>query len=165
MVHSLRFGCRPEDADRLIQYLVEKGSSFALPAQLARHCGLREAEIAGLKGETVDKGKKLLRITGKGGRYRSVPVPGNLLSQLNTSKHYLFTPSASWCTGLRRVVGEATKALGIEVSGVRRLRANYTQEKYQGFIKQGLNDQEARRRISVLPGHARIDVTYKSVPK
>jgi hypothetical protein len=164
-VRSSRFGYRPEDADRLIQYLVDKGSSYALPAQLARYCGLREDEIAGLKGENVDTGKKLLHITGKGGRYRAVPVSENILSQFNTSKQYLFTPSASWRAGFRRVVGEATKVLGIDISGVHRLRANYAQEKYQMFLSEGLTDQEARRRVSELLGHARIDVTYKYIPR
>jgi integrase len=164
-VRASRFGYKPEDAARLLRYLDEKSSSYALPAQLARYCGLREDEIAGLKGENVDKTNKLLHITGKGGRYRAVPVSENLLSQLNTSKQYLFTPSASWRAGFRRVVGEAAKALGIEVSGVHRLRANYAQEKYQEFIDQGLTDYEARRRVSELLGHARVDVTFKYVPR
>lgn len=164
-VRSSRFGYRPEDADRLILYLIEKGSPYALPAQLARYCGLREDEIAGLKGEHIDKGHKLLHITGKGGRYRAVSVPENILAQLNTSKQFLFTPSASWRAGFRRVVGVATKALGIEISGVHRLRANFAQEKYAEFINQSLDDREARRRVSELLGHARVDVTYKYVPK
>ena len=164
-VRSSRFGYRPEDADRLIQYLIEKASPYALPAQLARYCGLREDEIAGLKGEHIDTENGLLHITGKGGRYRAVPAPENILAQLNASKQYLFTPSASWRAGFRRVVGEATKKLGIEISGVHRLRANFAQEKYQRSIDQGFDDREARRRISELLGHARIDVTYKYVPK
>lgn len=164
-VRSSRFGYRPEDADRLIQYLIEKGSPYTLPAQLARYCGLREDEIAGLKGEQVDKNHKQLHITGKGGRYRAVPAPECILSQLNTSRQFLFTPSASWRAGFRRVVGEATKKLGIEISGVHRLRANFAQEKYQELINQGFDEREARQRVSKLLGHARIDVTYKYVPK
>jgi site-specific recombinase XerC len=62
-----------------------------LPAELALRCGLREDEIAGLKGENVDVEQRLLHITGKGGRYRSVPIPEDLLSRLNSSKQYLFT--------------------------------------------------------------------------
>ena len=60
---------------------------------------------------------------------------------------------------------EATKALGIEISGVHRLRANFAQNKYQDFLAQGTDEREARRRISELLGHARIDVTYKYIPK
>jgi len=128
-------------------------------------CGLREDEIAGLKGENIDVENRLLHITDKGGRYRPVPIPEDLLSQLNRSKQYLFTPSASWRAGFRRTIMEATKALGIEISGVHRLRANFAQNKYQDFLAQGTDEREARRRIYELLGHARIDVTYKYIPK
>ncbi len=105
-----------------------------MPAELALYCGLREDEIAGLKGENVDKEQKLLHITGKGGRYRAVPIPEDLLNHLNSSKQYLFTPSASWRAGFRRTVREATRALGIEISGVHRLRSNFAQRKYQVLL-------------------------------
>ncbi len=64
----------------------EQNRIDALPAELALHCGLREDEIAGLKGQNVDTGHKLLHRTGKGGRYRPVPIPEDLLRQLNRSK-------------------------------------------------------------------------------
>lgn len=163
-VRSPRFGYRSEDAEKVVAYLKEKTSAYALPAELALRCGLREDEIAGLKGENVDAEHKLLHITGKGGRYRPVPIPEDLLRRLNRSKQYLFTPSASWRAGFRRTVREATRAMGIEISGVHRLRANFAQNKYQDFLIQGMDDREARRRVSELLGHARIDVTYKYVP-
>jgi integrase len=163
-VRSPRFGYRPEDAEKVVAYLKEKRSVYALPAELALRCGLREDEIAGLKGENVDKEHKLLHITGKGGRYRTMPIPEDLFSQLNRSKQYLFTPSASWRAGFRRTVREATRTLGIEISGVHRLRANFAQNKYRDFVIQGMDDREARRLVSELLGHARIDVTYKYVP-
>lgn len=164
-VRMPRFGYKPEDAEKVVAYLKEKKSAYALPAELALRCGLREDEIAGLKGEHVDREQKLLHITGKGGRYRTVPIPEDLLNQLNSSKQYLFAPSASWRAGFRRTVREATRALGIEISGVHRLRANFAQNKYQDFLAQGMEEREARRCVSLLLGHARIDVTYKYVPK
>jgi integrase len=164
-VRSPRFGYRPEDAEKVVAYLKDKKSAYALPAELALRCGLREDEIAGLKGENVDAERHLLHITGKGGRYRPVPIPEELLSQLNRSRQYLFTPSASWRAGFRRTVRDATKALEIEISGVHRLRANFAQNKYHEFLTQRMNDREARRCVSELLGHARIDVTYKYVPK
>jgi len=164
-VRSPRFGYQPEDAERVVSYLKEKKSAYALAAELALRCGLREDEIAGLKGENVDVEQNLLHITGKGGRHRPVPIPDDLLSRLNRSKQYLFTPSASWRAGFRRTVIEATKTLGIEISGVHRLRSNFAQNKYQNFITQGMDEREARRRVSELLGHARIDVTYKYIPE
>jgi integrase len=132
---------------------------------LALRCGLREDEIAGLKGENIDVEQKLLHITCKGGRYRQVPIPEDLLTHLNRSKQYLFTPSASWQAGFRRTVRDATRELGIEISGVHQLRANYAQNKYVDFLAQGMDDHGARGRVSELLVHARIDVTYKYVPK
>lgn len=164
-VRMPRFGYKPEDSERVVGHLKDKNSKYVLPAELALYCGLREDEIAGLKGKSVDKKQKLLHITGKGGRYRSVPIPDNLLEQLNCSKQYLFTPSASWRAGFRRSVREATKALGIEISGVHRLRANFAQNRYQEFLSQGLDERVARQHVSELLGHARIDVTFKYIPK
>ncbi|KPL70007.1 hypothetical protein ADN00_18245 [Ornatilinea apprima] len=164
-VRMPRFGYRPEDAERVVKYLKDKKSVYALPAELALRCGLREDEIAGLKGENIDQSQQLLHITGKGGRYRQVPIPEDLLDQLNCSKQYLFTPSASWRAGFRRTVRDATRALGIEISGVHRLRANFAQKKYQDCLAQGMDEREARLKVSELLGHARIDVTYKYVPR
>lgn len=164
-VRSSRFGYKPEDAEKVVAFLKNKKSAYALPAELALRCGLREDEIAGLKGENIDVEKELMHITGKGGRYRPVPIPEDLLNQLNCSKQYLFTPSASWRAGFRRTVRDATKVLGIEISGVHRLRANFAQNKYQDFLALGMEEREARRCVSLLLGHARIDVTYKYVPK
>ena len=164
-VRMPRFGYRPEDAERVVVYLKEKRSVYALPVELALRCGLREDEIAGLKGENIDVENHLLHVTGKGGRYRAVPIPEELLSRLNRSKQFLFTPSASWRAGFRRTVLETTKELGIGISGVHRLRANFAQSKYLEFLAQGMDDRDVRRQISELLGHARIDVTYKYVPK
>ncbi|MHC1733447.1 MAG: tyrosine-type recombinase/integrase [Bacteroidales bacterium] len=164
-VRMPRFGYKPKDAERVIAHLKDKKSVFALPAELALRCGLREDEIAGLKGKNIDVVQKLLHITGKGGRYRQVPIPEDLLNHLNRSKQYLFTPSASRRAGFRRTVRDATRELGIEISGVHRLRANFAQEKYMDFLAQGMDEREARLKVSELLGHARIDVTYKYVPK
>ncbi len=164
-VRMPRFGYKPEDAEKVIVYLKNKKSGYAMPAELALRCGLREDEIAGLKGENINLEKKLLHITGKGGRNRQVPISEDLLSQLNKSKQYLFTPNATWRAGFRRTVRNATRALGIEISGVHRLRANFAQNKYQEFLAQENNERVSRQRVSELLGHARIDVTYKYVPK
>ena len=166
-VRMPRFGYRPEDAARVLAFLQDgsRNSAYALPAELALRCGLREDEIAGLKGENIDLEQQVLHITGKGGRYRPVQAPPDLLARLNCSKQYLFTPSASWRAGFRRTVREATRMLGIEISGVHRLRSNFSQNQYQQALVAGMNEREARQRVSKLLGHARTDVTYKYMPK
>ena len=49
-VHQPRFGYEEEDAVKIVELLNEKGSSFALAAELPLGCGLRISEVAGLKG-------------------------------------------------------------------------------------------------------------------
>ena len=44
--------------------------------RLAGACGLRRAEIAAVKGEDIDHG--WLRVTGKGGKVRRIPVPSDI---------------------------------------------------------------------------------------
>jgi hypothetical protein len=43
-----------------------------------------------------------------------------------------------------------------------RLRTNFAQNRYQEFLTQGMDEREARKRVSELLGHARIDVTYNT---
>jgi hypothetical protein len=71
----------------------------------------------------------------------------------------------AWRVGFWRTLREATRVLGIGINGVHRLHAYFAQNKYQDFIAHGLNGYKARRRVSKHHGHARIDVTYKYVPK
>jgi integrase len=64
-VHLPRFGYEEGDAVRIVELLKEKRSSFALAAEVALGCGLRIAEIAGLKGKDADKEHGLLHIEGR----------------------------------------------------------------------------------------------------
>jgi integrase len=54
-LRSPRYWYQDEDAGLIIQYLVKRHSQFALATELALHCGLRKSELAGLKGEDIDK--------------------------------------------------------------------------------------------------------------
>jgi integrase len=163
-VRQPRFGYIPEDAERIIVYLRENGSKFALPAEIALRCGLRISEIAGLEGKHVDLEKKVLHVTGKGGKKRDVELPANLAEQLNPSKQYLFDPSRSWKQSFYQAVRNAARAIGIQVSGVHRLRANCFQNTYDELIAKGWTDQEARREVAKKGGHKRTEVTYSYVP-
>jgi integrase len=164
-VRQARFGYIPEDADRIIATLQEKGSTFALAAQVVLSCGLRISEVAGLKGENVDLEKMVLHIIGKGGRHRDVDLPAEIAKQLNPSRQYLFNPNRSWKNAFYNAVREAAQSLGISVSGVHRLRANCLQNTYQKLINEGWTDLEARRKVSQDAGHNRVKVTYSYVPK
>jgi integrase len=164
-IRTPRFGYNPEDADRIITTLHEKGSAFALAAQVVLGCGLRISEVAGLKGENVDLEKMVLHITGKGGRPRDVDLPAEIADQLNPSEQFLFNPSRSWKYAFFHAVRQTAHSLGIRVTGVHRMRANYLQNTYQKLINEGLTDLEARKKVSQDAGHNRVEVTYSYVPK
>ncbi len=164
-VRAPRFGYQPTDAERIVSHLAERGSRFALPAEMALRCGLREDELAGLRGQDVDLENGSLHVTGKGGKTRTVPLPADIGQRLNPSAQYQFTPSASWRSAFRQAVARAAKALEIELSGVHRLRANYAQGIYMQLRKQGVEDRTARMEVSRLLGHNRLDVTYYYIPE
>jgi integrase len=164
-VRQPRFGYLPEDAERILEYLQEHGSKFTLPAKIALRCGLRLSEIAGLKGEQVDLENMLLHVTGKGGKKRDVALPADLADQINPSRQYLFDPSQSWKRAFYRAVRHAARDLGIGISGVHRLRANYAQKEHQELMDAGKNDREARQEVSRRLGHNRVGVTNSYIPR
>ncbi len=164
-VRQPRFGYLPEDAERILTYLKEHGSKFALPAEIALRCGLRISEIAGLQGKQVDLTNGKLHVVGKGGKKRDVDLPAGLADQLNCSRQYLFDPSRSWKQAFYQAVRDAARALGIQVSGVHRLRANCFQNTYDELIAEGKTDQEARKKVARKGGHQRVEVTYSYIPK
>ena len=163
-VRSPRFGYRQEDAERIVQYLEEHNSAFALPAELALRCGLRKSEVAGIRGEDIDKGKMIIKVVGKGGRFREVPLPADLAEELNTSKQYIFTPSRSWKSAYYQAVAKAARVLDIDLTGVHRLRSNFAQNLYGDLRKAGFSDDQARDETSKQLGHNRREVTHNYVP-
>lgn len=159
-----RYGYKSDDAEKIIEYLGAHDSAFLLPAEIALQCGLRKSEIAGLKGEDVDKEGMVIKVIGKGGRYREVPLPQDLVEKLNTSKQFLFSPKTSWKNALYQAVSRAATSLDIEVSGVHRLRSNYAQNLYAELQEEGLSDGQARDIVSKNLGHNRKDVTHNYIP-
>jgi integrase len=164
-VRTHRYGYHPADAEKIVAYLSENRSPYAMPAEIALRCGLRENEIAGLKGGHVDRERRLLCFKGKGGRYREVPVSPVLIGRLGETQGYYFTPKESWCASFRTAVQKATKTLGIDGSGVHRLRATFAQLEYVRLRLDGTADETARLAVSKLLGHNRLDVTYAYIPR
>ena len=163
-VRQPRFGYIPEDAERILAYQKEKGSKFALPAEIALRYGLRISEIAGLEGKQVDLQDMVFHVVGKGGKKWDVDLPAGLAERINPSRQYLFDPSRSWKQSFYQSVRDAARALGIQVSGVHRLRANCFQNTYDKLLAEGWTDQEARREVARKGGHKRTDVVSSYVP-
>ncbi len=163
-VHLPRFGYYEEDAIRIVDYLKENGSAFALAAELALRCGLRLSEIAGLAGKDVDKERELLHIIGKGGKKRDVPLPAGIAEQLDPALPRIFQPNQAWKRAFYQAVRKAARELGIGIGGVHRLRANYAQQVHKDLMKEGKGDREARQEVSRRLGHNRVEVTNSYIP-
>ena len=164
-VRKPRFGYNPEDAELILEVLKERNSPFALATELALRAGLRVHEIAGLRGNQVDKAAGVLHIKGKGGLLRDVPLSPELAEKLNPSLEYLFTPNQSWKDAFGYEVFKVTEDLGISASGIHRFRSNYAQARHKEMIAEGKTDKEARLQVSRELGHRRIGVTYFYIPK
>jgi integrase len=159
-----RYGYHPRDAQRIIDLLVENKSRCALAAKLSLYCGLRAHENAGLMGEHVDCDRQILTITGKGGLKREVPFPKKLLPELTRKSGYFFTPSISWRRYFWGEVSKAAKKLGIEDTGVHRLRSTYAELVYAKRRAEGWDDKAARMEVAHLLGHGRREVTFHYIP-
>jgi integrase len=94
-----------------------------------------------------------------------VALPADLADQINPSRQYLFDPSQSWKRAFYRAVRQAARDLGIGISGVHRLRANYAQNEHQELIETGKSDREARQEVSRRLGHNRVGVTNSYIPR
>jgi len=163
-VHQPRYGYAEGDASRILELLKEKGSSFALPAELALGCGLRLSEIAGLKGKDIDKEHRILHIVGKGGKHRDVPLPAEIAEQLDPSQQWIFRATQSWKQAFYKAVRTAARELVIQIQGVHRFRSNYAQNVYKELTNSGKSDQEARWEVSRRLGHNRVQVTNSYIP-
>lgn len=115
---------------------------------MALCCGLRKSEIAGIKGKEIDKENMIIKVIGKGGRYREIPLPADLVEELNTSRQYVFTPSRSRKSAFYQAMAKAAHALGIDLTGVHRLRSNFAQNLYDDLREEEFTDEQARDKTS-----------------
>ena len=56
------------------------------------------------------------------------------------------------------------RKLGITVSGIHRLRANFAQNEHKTGLEHGQTDRDARLQVSQKLGHNRIDVVGSYIP-
>jgi integrase len=107
-----------------------------LAVDLAARAGLRRGEIAGLRftNLVVDAdGGDSLRITGKGGRTRVIPIAPDLADQIRASRSDYVFPSKSWGQHVNmNHMGELlSRLLGPGVSG-HHLRHRFASKAYAG---------------------------------
>jgi site-specific recombinase XerD len=134
--------------------------------------GLRSAEVRGLLLRDVDQGRRRLRVVGKGGRERVVPVDGAFFAELGAYLRHerppgLVTPE---CFVVRRgpTSGAPVSEAGLralfrrhrEVSGATRVRPHRLRHTYGTELAVGGIDVLALRELM---GHASPETTSRYV--
>ena len=110
--------------------------------------GLRRCEVATVKGADVTG--QWLRVTGKGGHTRMVPLPRHLAARVRSTPGWVFPGAIDGHLSARRV-GEIVGALLPDGVTAHALRHRYATRVYQrsGDI----------RAVQTLLGHAKLDTT------
>lgn len=75
---------RPAPDDRIRFALAGASSDVRLMIMLGAMCGLRRAEVAGLHSDDVSNDRTSLRVRGKGGRTRTVPLPAPIADAITS---------------------------------------------------------------------------------
>jgi hypothetical protein len=113
-----------------------------------------------------NKAAGVLRVKGKGGLWRDVPLRPELAEKLNPSLEYLFgPPNQSWKDAISYAVFKVTQDLGISASGMHRFRSNYARARYDELLAEGKTEREARKQVARELGHRRTSVTNSYIPK
>jgi integrase len=139
--------------------------------------GLRHEELGTLQEANLDRDTGTIRLSNtKGGKERTVhlnPIHDpsgytalkRAIQSLPTGRHYLWTGGKAMADKLARAVSAACEELGIEGKGIHGLRATFAEQYLRRCIAEGCGENDARREVSHLLGHRRIDVTYRYVPR
>jgi len=93
-----------------------------------------------------------------------VGLPGEIGRQLDPNLPWIFRSTQSWKQAFYQTVRKAARELGVKISGVHRLRANYAQKVDKDLMKNGKSDWQARREVSHRLGHNRVEVTNSYIP-
>jgi integrase len=176
-----RGGYSPEQAERLIDYLGQLrtyGTEFAQALRLLRASGLRHTELALLREDDLDRERPAIHIrrnSAKGGKDRIVCLPPEdaagtaalhaALAAIPPNRHWLWRGGTRFTDRLQRELRHACDALDIPRRGLHGIRNLFAEEYLHRAIQRGMDEQAARRELSPLLGHHRVDVTYSYVPQ
>jgi integrase len=106
-----------------------------------------------------------LRLLGKGGKERRVPLPADLAAELAERAAAAATPAALLFPAvtshrLYRLLREACAATGIRADGAHAFRYAYAQREYARLVAAGVEASEADLAVSRLLGHSRPRITH-----
>ncbi len=151
------------------------GPEFERMIRLLVASGLRHNELARLREADLDRTAGAIHVRGtnaKGGRERVV-TPDDLgraklrdaLAAIPTGRHWLWTDGPILTRRLQDAIRAACDELGITPKGLHGLRATFAEGFLARRMAAGLSEQQARRELTLLLGHNRIQVTYRYVPQ
>lgn len=153
--------------------------NLAFIIQLARELGLRVHEAVKIDRADAEKALRtaLLTVKGKGGLVRHVPISSNVVSIFKLAMkqvrrgHKLFVPPQM---KTHQVIQQAQDFVrnnrdkvrdpfngrpeGVEIT-MHSFRHAYAKEQYEYFIEEGNEPEDAKRKVSKIIGHHRVDVT------
>lgn len=140
-------------ADKVIaESLGTAAPRVQLMIELMAYAGLRRMEVAGLHSRDliVTEHHSALRITGKGGHTRIVPIPGHIAARLRKTRGWVFPGDYHGHLSPAYVGKLVSRALPPAVTG-HQLRHSYATEGY----RRGHDI----RAVQELLGHAKLDTT------
>lgn len=161
---------------KMVQTAEQYGKSdYAAVLYLARHADLRIHECFRIDTATARNAIKTMQLTvkGKGGKVRSVPIGmdihdllyvflegaepgGKLFVPDGIPTHTAITCLQQFIIEHRDKIVDDGATVPISLHG---LRHTFAVEQYRRFLRQGLNEQDAKRAVSKLLGHNRPEVT------
>lgn len=143
----------PAPESTVSRALLSSNARTGLMVRLAAHCGLRAAEIAKVRG--VDLTGDLLRVTGKGGKTREVPVYDVVLLDALTATDGPLFPNR--VTGRPLTSGTVSRLLSRELG---RWTGHKLRHRYGTAAYAGSGDLLA---VMMLLGHSRPETTRRYV--
>ncbi len=159
-----------EDADRIIGAVRKDNYQMGLLLETQDTMGLRIHEVVKIRVRDIDFRQGMLAVKGKGGRVRQLPVPPNILKKFRAVMERQNLPAnrrifSERIRKVERHVKTVCQRLGIAEKGTHGFRHHYAISEYLRLRMSGLTDRQARRAVSRLLGHNRIDVTYSYIPR
>jgi integrase len=151
------------------------GPEFERMIRLLVASGLRHNELARLREDDLDRVAGVIRVrssNAKGGRERFVMPddPGrtelkHALATIPAGRHWLWTDGPILTRRLQDAIRKACDELAIAPKGLHGLRATFAEAFLHRRMATGLSEHQARRELTQLLGHNRIQVTYRYVPQ
>lgn len=128
----------------------------------AEALGLRASETVKLRGDHIDLDKGVVRIQGKGGRFRDVPIKEdkrelleNLKEQYSDCRIAVVKPDTVNATFSRICDRVGVDDLDDSKSGIHAVRKLWATESFEEKIESGLSEKEAWGEVSQDLGHGK----------